>query len=101
MDNAGAAAVQDEPEPAPVADREGNLLVLALLALGVGAASGLIGAVFRLSLLQADGWRNQWIAWAQGGSFAGLLVVIGVSAAAVGIAAWLVRRFSPLASGSG
>src|SRR5262245_32981391 len=80
---------------------QGGLLTLAVLALVVGAASGLIGALFRLSLVAADGWRNQWIAWAQGGSFAGLLVVIGVSGAAVAIATWLVRRFSPLASGSG
>jgi CIC family chloride channel protein len=81
--------------------RPGNLFVLAVLALVVGAASGLIGAVFRLSLKWADTVRDRWIGWAHGGSFAGLLVVIGVSAAAVAIAAWLVRRFSPLASGSG
>jgi len=77
------------------------LLALALLALLVGAASGLIGACFRLSLEWADKVRDQWIAWAQTGSFAGLLVVMGVTAAAVAIATWMVRRFSPLASGSG
>jgi chloride channel protein, CIC family len=80
---------------------QGNLLVLALLALLVGAASGLIGACFRLSLQWADKLRDQWIAWAHTGSFAGLLVVIGVSAAAIAVAAWMVRRISPLASGSG
>jgi CIC family chloride channel protein len=96
----------DRNQPAPAmqshaASGQGNLLVLALLALAVGAASGLIGALFRLSLEWADKTRDQWIAWAHGGSFAGLLVVIGVSAAAVAIAAWLVRRFAPHASGSG
>ncbi len=78
-----------------------NLLVLALLALLVGAAAGLIGALFRLSLAWADRLRDEWITWAHGGTFAGLLVVIGVCAGAVAVAAWLVRRFSPHASGSG
>lgn len=91
---------RDAP-PAPVAQREGSLLTLAVLALVVGAASGLIGALFRLSLEWADGLRDRLISWAHGGSFAGLLFVIGFAAAAVAIAAWLVRRVSPLASGSG
>jgi chloride channel protein, CIC family len=83
------------------AQREGNLFALAVLALVVGAASGLIGAFFRLSLEWADGIRDQLISWAHSGTFAGLVFVIGLSAGAVAIAAWLVRRFSPLASGSG
>jgi CIC family chloride channel protein len=80
---------------------EGNLLVLAVLALVVGAASGLIGALFRLTLIWCDGLRDQWIAWARTGSFAGLLIVIGGTAAAVAFAAWMVRRIEPHASGSG
>jgi CIC family chloride channel protein len=80
---------------------EGNLLVLAVLALVVGAASGLIGALFRLTLLWCDGLRDQWIAWARTGSFAGLLIVIGGTAVAVALAAWMVRRIEPHASGSG
>jgi chloride channel protein, CIC family len=80
---------------------EGNLLVLAVLALVVGAASGLIGALFRLTLIWCDGLRDQWIAWARTGSFAGLLIVIGGTAAAVALAAWMVRRIEPHASGSG
>src|ERR1700730_15410877 len=87
--------------PAQAAQREGSLLALAALALVVGAASGLIGALFRLSLEWADGVRDRLMSWAHGGSFAGLLFVIGLSAGAVAIAAWLVRRVSPLASGSG
>ena len=86
---------------AQAAQREGSLLALAVLALVVGAASGLIGALFRLSLEWADGVRDRLMSWAHGGSFAGLLFVIGLSAGAVAIAAWLVRRVSPLASGSG
>jgi CIC family chloride channel protein len=80
---------------------EGNLLVLAVLALVVGGASGLIGALFRLTLIWCDGLRGAWIAWARTGSFAGLLIVIGGTAAAVALAAWMVRRIEPHASGSG
>ena len=83
------------------AEDSGSLLVLALLALIAGAAAGLIGAIFRLTLEQADRVRDMLIAWAHGEALAGfLLVTVGV-AAAVGLAAWLVRRFSPYASGSG
>jgi CIC family chloride channel protein len=79
----------------------GSLLVLALLALIVGAAAGLVGAIFRLTLEQADRLRDALIAWAQGEKLAGFLFVVATCAAAALIAAWLVRRFSPHASGSG
>jgi CIC family chloride channel protein len=83
------------------ADGRGNLLVLALLAFVAGAGAGLIGAVFRLALQQADHLRNALVLWARGGQLVGLLLVTAVSAAAVAIAAWMVRRFSPEAAGSG
>src|SRR6516165_1985025 len=83
------------------AGREGNLLVLGLLSLLVGAASGLVGAAFRLSLDQADHLRNVLIGWAHGVSVAGILLVSAACAAATAVAAWLVRRYSPYASGSG
>ena len=79
----------------------GNLLVLALLAPIVGAASGLIGALFRLALAAADRFRNGAIGWAHGWNLAGLLCIAAGCGAAVAIAAWLVRRFSPYAAGSG
>ena len=79
----------------------GRLLVLSLLALLVGVASGLIGAVFRLTLEAADRFRGAAIAWAHGGKFVGFFLIVGGCAAAVALAAWLVRRFSPYASGSG
>jgi CIC family chloride channel protein len=78
-----------------------NLLVLALLSLFVGGASGLVCALFRLALRQADWLRNALVIWAHGEKLIGLLVVIGVAAAATAVAAWLVRRFSPDAGGSG
>ena len=79
----------------------GSLLVLALLALIVGAAAGLVGANLRLTLEQADSLRDALIAWAQGEKLPGFLFVVATCAATALIAAWLVRRFSPHASGSG
>jgi CIC family chloride channel protein len=94
--------VTREPERnAKVAGRQGSHAVLALLSLIGGAASGLLGAVFRLALEQADRFRDAVLAWAHGKDLVGLLLIIGVSAAATGHAAWLVRRYSPEASGSG
>jgi chloride channel protein, CIC family len=83
------------------AEGHGSLLVLALLALIVGAAAGLVGAIFRRTLEQADRLRDALIAWAQGEKLPGFLFVVATCAAAALIAAWLVRRFSPHASGSG
>ena len=81
--------------------RFGSLLVLGILAPIAGAASGLVGALFRLTLEEADRFRGVLIASAQQRGFPGLLLVIGGCAAAVAVAAWLVRRFAPYASGSG
>lgn len=82
-------------------EANGSLLVLALLAPIVGAVSGLIGAVFRLTLAAADRFRDAAIVWAHGWKLGGFLVIAAGCAAAVAFAAWLVRRFSPYASGSG
>ena len=81
--------------------RSSSLLNLALLAPIVGAASGLVGAVFRLALAEADRFRDAAIVWAHGWRFGGFLIITAACAAAVAFAAWLVRRFSPYASGSG
>jgi CIC family chloride channel protein len=75
--------------------------VLTLLAPIAGAAAGLIGAVFRLALTAADRFRDTAIAWAHGWNFAGFLCIAAGCAAAFAVAAWLVRRFSPYAAGSG
>ncbi|MGA9947556.1 MAG: ClC family H(+)/Cl(-) exchange transporter, partial [Xanthobacteraceae bacterium] len=81
-------------------DRRG-LLKLALIALAVGAMTGVAGAVFRIVLAHADRLRDATVAWAHGYSLGGFLVVVLAGAVAPAIAAWLVRRFSPYASGSG
>ncbi len=94
MDPESNRDVQPEEEP-------GSLLVLALLAPVAGAAAGLVGATFRLALDQADRFRDALIARAHDYNMAGLVLVTAVCAGAVALAAWLVRRFAPAASGSG
>jgi len=94
--------MMSEPRPeVDAADGHGSLLALALLSLLVGLGAGLVGAAFRLSLEEADRLRNALIVWAHGGHWAGLVLVTLVVAAAAALASWLVRRFAPMASGSG
>ena len=88
-------------DPVPSSAREGSLLTLAVLALVAGAAAGLVGAVFRLTLAQADQLRIILISWTHGQAAVGFLILVITCGAATGLAAWLVRRFSPQASGSG
>jgi CIC family chloride channel protein len=80
---------------------DGSLLALAVLALVAGALAGLVGAIFRLSLAVADRLRDALIGWAHGRETMGFLLVLALCAAATALAAWLVRRLSPHASGSG
>src|SRR5262249_27279875 len=60
-----------------------------------------IGVTFRFALQWADRLRGTVIAWAHGGAFAGFLFVIVLCAVGTAVAAWLVRRYSPHAAGSG
>ncbi len=85
----------------PASCDEGSLPVLALLALIAGGASGLICAGFRLALMEADRFREAVIVQAHDRGLAGFLLVTAGAALSVAVAAWLVRRFSPYASGSG
>jgi CIC family chloride channel protein len=89
-----------EPRAEPRPD-EGSLVMLAALALVAGAGSGLIVALFRLALTQIEEWRGAMIAGAHHHPIIGFVSVALGCAAAVALAAWLVRRFSPYASGSG
>jgi Chloride channel protein EriC len=90
-----------QQEPTAGSEDTGNLILLAVLALFVGAGAGLTGALFRLALTRADALRNSWIAWAYNYKVTGFLFVVAACTAAAACAAWLVRRFAPLASGSG
>jgi chloride channel protein, CIC family len=94
--------IRDPTHAAEPAETDRSLVVLALLALVVGAAAGLVGAIFRLALEQADRWRDALIARAHVGMLtAGFLLVATTCAVATSIAALLVRRYAPHASGSG
>src|ERR1700758_997193 len=96
--------MQMTPEQKPASDRDsdhGSILVLAVLALVVGAVSGLVGALFLLLLERADRFRDALIVWAHSKAFAGFLVLGIACAAGAAVAAWLVRRYSPPAAGSG
>ncbi|HTW63558.1 MAG TPA: H(+)/Cl(-) exchange transporter ClcA, partial [Bryobacteraceae bacterium] len=82
-------------------ERQGALLLLALLSCVVGTAIGLIVAVFRIALQSADRWRDAWIARAHGWPIAGLLVTVAAVTALTAAATWLVQRLAPEAAGSG
>jgi chloride channel protein, CIC family len=78
-----------------------SLTMLAVVSFVAGAAAGLVGAAFRLSLDAADHFRTAVIEWSHGGQLLGLIFVTLACATATSVAAWMVRRFSPYASGSG
>jgi CIC family chloride channel protein len=78
-----------------------DLIAVAVLSLVVGAGTGLISAAFRLALAKADRLRDAFVHWAQGQAALGFFSAVLVCAAAAALAAWMVRRFSPHASGSG
>ena len=81
--------------------RPGDLLLLGFLATVAGAATGVMVAAFRLTLDSAARLRGTLIDLAHQFGPAGFLLTIAGCAAALAAAAWLVRRFSTFASGSG
>jgi chloride channel protein, CIC family len=78
-----------------------RLVVLAFLSLLAGASAGLLAAAFRLAISQADRIRTAMLVWSHRHGAAGFFLAIGICAVATAVAAWLVRRFSPQATGSG
>jgi chloride channel protein, CIC family len=93
--------------PRPVGHLEqtpDSLPVIACVSVVAGAAAGLVGALFRLALKQADHFREWGLEELHariGSSAMGLPLVMAACGLSALIAAWLVRRVSPFASGSG
>jgi CIC family chloride channel protein len=107
-----------KPAPAPKAEeREGyaearhrmrrrdrslrRLLFVSLLAPVVGAGAGLLDSVFRMTLEEANHLRDVAIGHAHGTPVLGFLSIVFGAAIMAAFGAWVVRRFSPHASGSG
>jgi CIC family chloride channel protein len=91
----------DQTEAPPDPDQARGLAPLTLLALIAGAATGIVGVAFRLSLEAADRLRDLVIARAEAAPVPGFVIVVLACGVASLVAAWLVRRFSPNAAGSG
>ncbi len=91
----------DETQGSPRTDETRGLATLTLLALVAGVATGVVGAAFRLSLDAADRLRDHVIARAHAAPLPGFMIVVIACGSASLVAAWLVRRFSPNAAGSG
>ncbi|MFN8173374.1 MAG: ClC family H(+)/Cl(-) exchange transporter [Candidatus Nanopelagicales bacterium] len=87
---------------APPADDPGlsGLVRLALLAVLGGAATGLVGGVFRRLLAEADVLRTDLLDWARDDVVARWVVPVVLVAVLVGLARYLVRLV-PEAAGSG
>jgi len=79
----------------------GGLIALILASLIAGGLAGLLGSLFRLLLMRADGWRAAALQWSHRAPTWGWLIPLVSVAAAVAAARMLVRRFAPAAAGSG
>ena len=66
-----------------------------------GAGTGVVDALFRFALEEADAWRNTLLQHARNHAALGFVLVLLGCAAATALGAFLVRRFSPHAGGSG
>ncbi len=78
-----------------------ELVILATLSILAGAIGGLLSS----SIQDCTGWVNAFrytlLAWAHGEGPTGLIIILVVLAYAGAFAGLLVRKFSPLATGSG
>jgi CIC family chloride channel protein len=78
-----------------------GLFPLAILSIVGGACAGLVCGLFRVALVAADRLRLALPAMWGADPLKGLLLMVGCAAAATALSAFLVRRFSPDAAGSG
>jgi CIC family chloride channel protein len=93
--------MQPEAPPDRSASEVGPLVSLPFLALLVGIGGGVLGVLFRIALDQGASLRDFAIAQAKGYEIKGLALVMAGTALATALAAGLVRRIAPAASGSG
>ena len=89
----------DDQDEEPVLDIVGWCVLIGCAVL-LGLLTGALGTAFRAALQFGEHARSDLVLAAHGWSFGGVLVVGSVTIA-VGIAAWLVRRYAPPAAGSG
>lgn len=78
-----------------------DLIMLGVMAPLAGLGAGLVGALFRLALEQANRFRDALIARMDVWGVGGFVLFVALAAGAAAIAAWLVRCIAPSASGSG
>ncbi|WP_395666705.1 chloride channel protein [Methylocella sp.] len=82
-------------------NRRLGLVILAPLALLAGALTGVVCALFRLTLESLGAWRDALALGWEGPAWRGALLFAAAAAAACAAAAALVKRLSPDANGSG
>jgi len=78
-----------------------RLVALAALSVCAGAAAGILAAAFRLALGRAERLRDSLLSQLHAHGVGGALLFVVLCAAATAVAALLVHRFAPQASGSG
>lgn len=93
--------MKNTSEPADEGESRQSFLQLALLAPIVGAYAGFLGAVFRLALEAADRARGALVVYSQEQGVIGIALTGVACALAAALAAFIVRRYSPHAGGSG
>jgi CIC family chloride channel protein len=93
--------METEQQTAEIPAKPGSLVPLAFLAILTGVGAGAVGAVFRLTLDYGVELRNYALVQTRGFEIVGLILAMAVAALATALAATLVRRFAPAASGSG
>ncbi len=92
--------MEREATVGPEAEDRG-LVALTFWGLCIGAATGLIGAAFRSILSGGDALRGVILEHAHAAGPLGFLVVVALTGGAAAFSAWLVRRFTRYAAGSG
>lgn len=78
-----------------------DLIMLGVMASLAGLGAGVIGALFRLALEQANRFRDALLARMDVWGIGGFVLFVALAAGAAAIAAWMVRCLAPSASGSG